>query len=182
MDDQFGDSAEAYAIGVLDPGEREPFEAHLVDCSQCRREVERHGGTLGLLPRSLPPKAPRPSVREQLMDLSEAPSLPIDVARYDWAEVVPGVKVHLLKEDAARGMRTCLVWAMPGAKHPRHRHLGDENILVLQGALKDERDRYEPGQICRSRQGSIHSEEVASEEQCLCFVVYYGELEMLEGE
>ena len=51
---------------------------------------------------------------------------------------------------------------------------------MLKGALRDERGTYGPGEICRSAAGSEHSEEVASGEDCLCYVVYYGGLEMLE--
>jgi putative transcriptional regulator len=83
-------------------------------------------------------------------------------------------------EDPARGVRGCLIHAQPGARHPSHRHKGAENILVLKGALRDERGTYGPGEICRSAPGSVHSEEVVPGEDCLCYVVYYGDLEMLE--
>jgi putative transcriptional regulator len=82
-----------------------------------------------------------------------------------------------MKEDPARGMRACLVWAMPGALHPRHRHVGDENILVLRGAIRDDRGDYGPGEVCRSRAGSTHSEEALPGDDCVCYVVYYGPLE-----
>jgi putative transcriptional regulator len=71
-------------------------------------------------------------------------------------------------------MRGCLVWARPGTRTIAHRHLGDEVILVLQGALRDEKGTYEAGQICRSRTGSSHVEEVLPGEDCICYVVYYG--------
>jgi putative transcriptional regulator len=71
-------------------------------------------------------------------------------------------------------VRKVLVWARAGARYPSHRHLGDEEILVLQGALRDRRGVYRPGQICRSATGSVHSEEVDGSEDCVCFVVYHG--------
>jgi len=117
-------------------------------------------------------------VKTQLLDLADAPALPIDRSRYAWSEVAPGILIALVKQDGARGMRACLVSGKAGARHPRHRHGGDELILVLEGVLKDERAAYGPGAVCRSRAGDVHSEQ--AEEDCLCYVVYYGELEMLE--
>ena len=146
--------AEAFVLGALD----EPEEA-----------------ALGALP------APPPDrVREQLLDLAEAPSLPLDLAAISWEELAPGVRVHVHREDAARGVRGCLIWADPGSRHARHRHHGEEAILVLKGGLRDERGVYLAGQVCRSAAGSVHSEEALPGEDCLCYVVYYGDLEMLE--
>lgn len=122
--------------------------------------------------------APDPIAKAQLLDLADAPALPIDFARYQWFDAVPGIRLAVVKEDASRGMRACLASGKAGARHPRHRHGGDELILVLEGELKDERGSYGPGILCRSRTGDVHSEQVVQD--CLCYVVYYGELEMLE--
>ena len=127
------------------------------------------------------PVAPPARVREQLLDLARAPRLPVDLEAYAWQDLAPGVKLHVLFEDASRGVTACLVWARPGARHGRHRHHGDENVLVLQGTLQDERGAYGPGEICRSRTGSSHTEQAVGDVDCVCFVVYYGALEMLEG-
>ena len=131
--------------------------------------------------REAPRQQPPPSLREQILDLAQAPTPPLDLGAYAWVEIAPGVRVHVLEDDPQRGVRACLVWAQPGSRHPRHRHLGDENILVLQGRVRDERGTYGPGQVCRSRAGSIHSQEALAGEDCVCYVVYYGELEVLEA-
>ena len=127
-------------------------------------------------PPLVPPAA---HVRTQVLDLARAPQLPIDLAAYTWTDITPGVKLHVLHEDPERGMQACLVWAQPGARHPLHRHHGDENVLVLQGTLRDDRGVYGPGEICRSRAGSVHTEEAVGDIDCICYVVYYGRLEML---
>ena len=41
-----------YVLGALDPGEREAFEAHLVDCSSCPGELAAVAGLPGLLSRA----------------------------------------------------------------------------------------------------------------------------------
>jgi anti-sigma factor ChrR (cupin superfamily) len=182
VQDSHASFAEAYALGALAEPERASFEAHLgAGCLECRTAVAAHQSTILLLNRQLEPRPPRAVLRQQVLDLAEAPALPDDLEALDWHEIGPGIRLRVVREDAARGMRACLVWAKPGARHPLHRHLGDELILVLRGALGDERASYGPGEICRSQEGSVHSERVLSSEDCVCYVVYYGGLEMLES-
>jgi len=117
---------------------------------------------------------PREGLRQELLDLAEAPRLPIDTSAYAWQEPFPGIRICQVRSDPSRNMRGCVVWAKPGARTASHRHLGDEVILVLSGGLRDERGSYLADQICRSREGSIHVEEVLPGDDCLCYVVYYG--------
>jgi len=161
-----------YAAGRLDPQAEAAFERELGSTPALAALVAACG-------ESPAPLAPR--VRQQLLDLAHAPALPLDVDTIAWQDLAPGIKYHVVHEDAGRGVRGCLVWAQPGAKTVTHRHLGDEVILVLDGELHDERGVYRSGEICHSREGSVHSEEIPDDAgPCLAYVVYYGELEPLE--
>lgn len=171
------DWADAYALGALEAGDCSTFEGHLAGCARCRKAVAEGARALGHVTSLLAGSAPEPRLRQEILDLSEAPRLPLDLKAFDWQEIAPGVRVHVVREEPARDMRACLVWADPGATHARHRHLGGENILVLQGAIRDERGTYRPGEICRSRTDSVHSEEALAGDDCICYVVYYGDLE-----
>jgi putative transcriptional regulator len=181
LSDPYRDDAAAYAAGALEEPERSAFEAHLGGCAACAEELSGHQQALLALSHVLPAGPLHPELRRQTLDLAEAPSLPLDFSAYIWDEVSPGVRVHVMKDEPERGLRACLVWADPGAVHPAHRHLGDEVILVLQGGIKDEHGSYGPGEICRSRAGSVHSEEALPGEECICYVLYHGELEPVEG-
>jgi putative transcriptional regulator len=146
---------------------------------------EALGATLGALDALRPGELavpPRPGLRQELLDLALAPAFPLDTSAYEWGEPFPGVRICEVASDPARQMRGCLVWARPGARTARHRHLGDEVILVLAGALRDEYGTYHAGQICRSREGSVHVEEVLPGEDCFCYVVYYGGHEAVDPE
>lgn len=121
--------------------------------------------------------APDAELRARVLAFAQAPQGPIDPALYEWNEIQPGVRGHVIHE--AGGVRKVLIWARPGAIYPPHRHLGDEEILVLQGGLRDERGEYRPGDILRSAAGSIHSEQALPGEDCFCFVVYHGEHDLI---
>jgi putative transcriptional regulator len=181
VDDVYASMVEPYALSALDSSERADFEAHLAGgCEECRKAVLAQLAVVEALSRDIEAPSSNPVQRTQLLDLAEAPRNLPDLRSLSWDEVMPGIRVHVMKDDPARGVRACLVWAVPGARHPRHRHKGDEVILVLQGSLADERARYGPGEICRSQPGSVHSEVALPGDDCVCYVVYYGELEMLE--
>ena len=79
---------------------------------------------------SAEPVPPRPGLRQRVLDVLDAPALPLDLESYAWDEPLPGVRFCTLFESPDGAMRKVLVWAKPGARYPHHRHLGDERILV----------------------------------------------------
>jgi anti-sigma factor ChrR (cupin superfamily) len=179
-DDSYRASAEAYALGSLDGDEKEAFRRHLQDCADCFEVVETHGRTVLSLGQGGPEALPSPGVRDRILDLAEAPRLPVDLASHPWELLAPGIKACKMREDVSRGLEAWLIWAGPGARHGLHRHRGDENILVLQGKLKDHRGVYGRGDVCRSRGGSVHAEEALPGDDCICYVVSYGGFDSLE--
>jgi hypothetical protein len=80
----FKDEVGAYLLGALSDAERASFEGHLVDCAECRHEVERLRPAADLLPRSVEQVEPPPSLKRSLMEVVEreakerdgAPSVP----------------------------------------------------------------------------------------------------------
>jgi anti-sigma factor ChrR (cupin superfamily) len=164
----------ALAAGALGEDERRAFEAHASGCDECRRAAaelrEVASATLGRA-HELPPAA---RARDHVLALADAPRGEIDPAKYEWAELGPGIRAHEIRHDTVRGIRTVLIWADAGAVNDRHVHLGDEDILILKGALRDERGVYRAGEICRSRRGEIHSETITTDGECFCLAVYYG--------
>lgn len=56
----------------------------------------------------------------------------------------------------------------PGAGVPRHRHIGVETIVVLEGSQSDEKGTYQAGSIVINPVGSEHS--VWSNDGCVVFI------------
>lgn len=174
-DDRYASWIEAFALGSLDAAERAEMEAHLAaGCPSCDAALRGAAAAAAQLPSVLPASVPSSTLREQTLDLARVSSLG-DLTSHPMVEGPPGVFVYVHREDPSRNMRACLVRVRPGVKITRHRHDADEVILVLEGALRDERGRYGPGEICRSRPGSVHSEEALPGADCVCYVLYYGE-------
>jgi anti-sigma factor ChrR (cupin superfamily) len=172
--DPFQVVAPAYVLGTLEGQERLAFEAHLASgCDECRETVAVFDPLVLALskPVSLPVA---PQVRELLMDLAQAPTLPIDLSALAWEEVAPGVQRSIVRHDPGRGMYGTILWAKPGSRYPPHRHQGDESFLVLQGHCRDEVASYGVGSVARKRPGTAHSVEFLPGEDCIGYVVSYG--------
>jgi anti-sigma-K factor RskA len=67
----YRDEVGAYLLGALSDSERAAFEGHLVDCAECRTEVERLRPAADLLPRSVEQVEPPPTLKRSLMDVVE---------------------------------------------------------------------------------------------------------------
>src|SRR5438552_18611234 len=62
----------------------------------------------------------------------------ISISDLPWQERQPGIRMKSLWEDAATKRRAVLSRIEPDATPPLHRHVGDELIFVIEGALSDE--------------------------------------------
>ncbi len=170
--DPYLPQAEAFALGALEAGERREFELHLASgCPACRKAVESARDAVAVLPLGFG-SSPLPlEIRAAVLDLAEAPVLPLDPAAYAWEEPYLGVRTAVVKQDAARAFCASLIWASPGARYPAHRHRGDETTLILQGACRDGRRSYSAGEVARMRAGSTHAVEFLPGEDCIGYIV-----------
>jgi anti-sigma factor ChrR (cupin superfamily) len=92
-----------------------------------------------------------------------------DSARMEWRPSgTPGIAIKELYSDSSHPERVALIKWEPGARYPRHRHPGGEEILVLEGALVDEAGRYPQGTWIRNPPGSAH--EPYSAEGCVLLI------------
>ena len=97
-------------------------------------------------------------------------SLYVDVDDRPWTQPRPGVHWKLLLEDGDR--RTLLVRYDAGAVIPRHRHLGDEQIFVIEGSVSDDSGTCSAGNYARRPPGCVHT--VTSERGALLLAVISG--------
>lgn len=73
-----------------------------------------------------------------------------------WSPYVDGITISRLDLDLISRQIYCFVRLEPGAKFPRHRHAGLEELLMLEGDLIIDGDIYYPGDYICSQPGSVH--------------------------
>ena len=84
----------------------------------------------------------------------------ISISDLPWEERQAGVKRKLLWEDPAtqrRAMMFSMNRSEPSAQRPPHRHIGDELIFVIEGALSDEFGTVTAGNMGYRPNGCVHS-------------------------
>ena len=85
------------------------------------------------------------------------PSHVFTVSDLPWIEARPGVRQKRIWEDPGGERRVILARFDPGATLPRHRHVGDELIFVLEGANADESGAVATGNMNYRPNGCVHS-------------------------
>ena len=103
--------------------------------------------------------------------MSRAPaSLYVTAADRPWVERRPGVHWKVLWEEGVR--KAVLMRYDPGATIPRHRHLGDEQIFVLDGGVSDDTGTCTKGNYARRPPGCVHT--VTSRDGALVLAIMTG--------
>jgi anti-sigma factor ChrR (cupin superfamily) len=87
--------------------------------------------------------------------MSPVTSQYVAVGGVPWDERRPGVFWKVLARDGDR--QTVLVRYAPGATIPRHRHLGEEQIFVLEGSVADDTGICRAGDFARRPPGCVHA-------------------------
>ena len=71
-----------------------------------------------------------------------------------------------LVADEANGLELYLIENPPSSVFPYHRHLGSEELLVLQGSIEDPYGAYRAGDLQRYGRGSAHAPAIGPGETC----------------
>ena len=74
-----------------------------------------------------------------------------------WIDARPGVRQKRVWEDKASERRAILTRMEPGATLPRHRHVGDELIFIIEGANADESGPVTTGNMNYRPDGCVHT-------------------------
>jgi putative transcriptional regulator len=102
------------------------------------------------------------SVRRELPALAELRRVP-----WRWA-LAPGAWYAELARDSGTGSALLLGYLAPGRWLPAHRHLAQEEVLVLAGGFDDRQGRHEAGEYAIYPAGSEHRPVTEPGEACWC--------------
>jgi len=81
----------------------------------------------------------------------------ITIADRPWADRQPGLRAKTLWADPATKRQALLTRVEPGTQLPRHRHVGDELIFVVEGALSDDFGTVTAGNMGYRPNGCVHA-------------------------
>jgi anti-sigma factor ChrR (cupin superfamily) len=115
---------------------------------------------------------------ESASEIGNAPrSQTIVLSDLAWAEAMPGVRQKPIWHDKETKRRAVLVRFEAGAKLPRHRHVGDELIFVVEGSNSDESGEVMTGDMNYRPNGCTHTVTTRNGATVLALVT--GGVEML---
>ena len=87
----------------------------------------------------------------------EKGSVYVDVDAMEWQPTpFPGIEIKILYRESQGEGFTAVCRAEPGAKLPRHRHLGVEQTFIIEGSLVDEEGVCTAGNFVWRHPGSVH--------------------------
>ena len=168
----------AYVLQVLPADEMAAAAAHVADCAECTREVERLQAVVGRF-HAWPTDVLRPTsdlqARLARRIADEAGSEPVAPPPRAWTEpaweqVAPGISCKLLAADEERQLISMLVHLEPGAAYPPHTHAGIEELFLLDGELWINGEKLYPGDYNYGAPGAF-DESVWTETGCSCVLV-----------
>ncbi len=81
----------------------------------------------------------------------------ISVSDLAWQERQPGVRTKNLWEHPETKRRAIMNRLEPGVRLPRHRHVGDELVFVIEGAIADEFGALTAGNVGYRPNGCVHT-------------------------
>lgn len=183
--EEFQEELSAYALGDLEEGVNRRFRMHLETCLLCRKELMETEDALHMLPLGLtaakPPSNLKSKLQARIQSMTAFPvAAVIDFDAIEWEDCdIPGVRFHWLRKDE-NGTTAAFVRIPPGFMFPDHRHLGNEDSLVLQGGFRDSSGEYDRGDYIHYEAGTVQEGLVALDgEDCILFIVTQQGIEFL---
>lgn len=191
--------------GSLPMGINVAVSSHVEDCPVCGQKIEnllKEAGDsweliediecpddLGsiadkiLNEEALPVQSSRPSSAEREVKIAgravRLPPLLADIysSELAWKTVASGIQQAVIDLDPKTLSK--FVYMEPGSRVPRHSHMGNEFMLVLEGALSDELGDYQALDfVARDAQ---HTHAQITEKGCVCLFITDAPLRFTEG-
>lgn len=185
-----------YAAGSLERSIALCVSVHLHYCPPCRAKVRDLCSLGAELFTRLEPLAPAaeafarversldalPPTRLRRADPAQeveprAPAVPIlpaaihkltqgDLNKLKWNSL--GKSFRYFRIPAGDSRLTQLLHIRAGGRVPRHRHIGEEITVVLEGSFSDREDHYHQGDFIVRSSGEQHRPVASQHEDCLC--------------
>ena len=199
IDESIIEQAAMYSLGMLSQSEARAFDRCLEEkCEDYAEELAAFNTVIPALAFGAPEQTPPARARERLLarvateashkaqGRVETPSASppqfrnVRLNEGSWIQVGQGAFVKTLFVDQHRGAVTSLIKLEPGARLPRHRHLGIEESVVIEGDCRVNGEVFTPGDYRLAMAGTTDS-ELTTERGTLFLLIAPQEVEILEA-
>jgi putative transcriptional regulator len=173
----------AYATGSLPEAFGLVVATHVSMCDECRAQLasfeavggavlqtevaEMSAGALEATLARLEPREAAPTPRKAgMLPAPLADYVGGDLADVKWKSLGMGVRQAIL--PTAKGASARLLYIPAGQAVPDHGHSGIELTLVLQGAFRDDSDRFAAGDVEIASEAMEHTPVAEAGAACIC--------------
>ena len=168
--------AHLYALRALPDDEQAAAEAHIAQCAECRKALDELRPVLDAMlawPTDVlrPPEPLWDRLVQRLGPEAAPESAPLPRWREpEWKEVAPGISCKILSTDPGTQRVSMLVRLAPNVDYPPHSHAGIEELHLLDGELRIDERKLDPGDFNRAEPGTA-DRRVWSETGCTCVLI-----------
>lgn len=172
----------ANSLGLLNPSEARQLEDYLEKADdELLQKSDDYCQVVGMLGLDASAEQPPTALKSQVMArVKAAPDNPLQAVEASeafyfirttqepWQEIFPGITLIKLHQDESNDVMTALVRMAPGSRLPGHRHMGEEEVYMIEGQGEMDGTLYHAGDYLYSKGDSVHGETYTTD-GCLLF-------------
>ncbi|HBE16647.1 MAG TPA: anti-sigma factor [Cyanobacteria bacterium UBA11149] len=180
--EDFSEIASLYALNILEAEYCHEVEDEIAKFPQFQEDLAQLEAAVAAIPYTTPLMPISANLKDRLFqrieedisgdrdwDRLSVADLIAEAAKVAWQPYsLPGVTIGRWKLDMEKREVSCFIRATSGIQFYNHRHAGNEEIVVLEGDLAIDGEKYNIGDRVFSDPGSVHQPETYS--GCLIFV------------
>ena len=179
---EFEELAAAYSLGALSDAEKQQFESFLSEASEEEKQLMTDFGTVAtFLGVSAKPVAPRPQVKDRLLDMVKREAIPVSDSQTrgfttvfanegHWKLLAEGISAKVLYKDTQHHASTMLLRMEAGSQLEGHPHAMMEELYMLEGDCLCAGKVLKAGDYHRAAPNTTH--EITSTRQgCLMLII-----------
>ncbi|MDJ0620102.1 MAG: cupin domain-containing protein [Calothrix sp. MO_192.B10] len=171
--ENFSELAALYALDILDEPDCHLVEQAVLNSPELKIELVELRNAAGAIAYSVPDVTMAVDLKQRLFQrINSEPSIEAlkeQATQVTWKPYsIAGVMRGILNVDEEKGEISCFLRCAANVRFPQHGHMGNEEIVVLEGDLTIDGKLYTTGDRIYSFSSTIHQPE--TQEGCLVFL------------
>lgn len=171
--ENFSELAALYALDVLDESDCHVVEETVLEFPELAMELAEFQNAAGAIAYSVPDATMATDLKQRLFQRING-EISIDTLKAQAAQVnwkpysIPGVMIGILNLDEEKQEISCFLRCASNVCFPKHGHVGNEEIIILEGDLVIDGELYKSGDRIYSFADTVH--EPVTPQGCLLFL------------